>query len=130
MDHRTTAAPNGYHDYVHYANGGWSWKQPYESAMFLLARQINPEITPEEFWKAGLKTASKKGRLKVINPIKLVNTLSKEMLKKLQSKKFLTADEKLHIKDLQKWIKGTETTLRKTLKRGSTSVKVEKGKIK
>ena len=118
MDHRTTAAPNGYSDYVHYANGGWSWKQPYESALFLLARQVNPQITPEEFWELGLKTATQKGRLNIVNPIKLINVLSKEMLKKLQTKKSLTKDEKAHIKDLQKWIKGTEPQKKRTHTRG------------
>ena len=118
MDHRTTAAPQGYTDYVHYALGGWSWKQPYESALFLLARQINPEITPEHFWKMGLKTATKKGHLNIINPVKLTNVLSKEMLKKLQSKKSLTSTDKAHIKDLQKWIMRTDTALKKTRTQG------------
>ena len=129
MDHRTTAAPNGYSDYVHYANGAWSWKQPFESALFLLARQVNPQITPEKFWKVGLKTATQKGNLNIINPIKLVNVLSKEMLEKLQNKKSLTEAEKAHIKDLQKWIKGTEihNSVRKCLKRHTVFLKNKKG---
>ena len=112
MDHRTTAAPQGYDQYVHYSQGGWSWKQPFESALFLLARQINPSITPEHFWEIGLKTATKQNRINIVNPIQLVNTLSKEMLSILTQKKKLTAQEKRHIIDLKKWIKGTDVALK------------------
>ena len=112
MDHRTTAAPQGYDQYVHYSQGGWSWKQPFESALFLLARQINPSITPEHFWEIGLKTASRQNKVNIINPIKLVNTLSKEMLSILTQKKKLTSQEKMHITNLEKWIKGTDIVLK------------------
>ena len=133
MSHRTLAGTFSYNSYVHYNAGGWSWKQPFESALFLLARQINPQITPGEFWKVGLKTATKKGRLNIVNPVKLVNILTKEMLKKLQDKKSLTEDEKSHVKQLQKWIKGTENSsrnLRKRLAKGSKTSTIKKGKLR
>ncbi|MBP5344178.1 MAG: hypothetical protein J6Y85_03810 [Alphaproteobacteria bacterium] len=108
MCHRTVASHVRPDEYLHESAGGWSWIKPYESALFLLAKQVDPDLTFEDFWKLGLKTASKNGRLNIVNPVRLVNTLSKEMLKKLQDKKSLTEYEKSHIQDLQKWIRGTE----------------------
>jgi hypothetical protein len=56
MDSRTTASPTGSEDYVFYREGGWSWSIPYLAGMYALAAQVNPEITPEEFWNAALNT--------------------------------------------------------------------------
>lgn len=56
MGARTTASPNGFTDYVHYSRGGWSWIVPYLAGVYALACQVNPEITPEVFWVAALKT--------------------------------------------------------------------------
>lgn len=56
MDARTTASPTGTEDYVYYRQGGWSWSIPYLAGMYALAAQAKPEITPEEFWEAALKT--------------------------------------------------------------------------
>jgi len=125
MCHRTVASHVRPDEYIHEAAGGWSWIKPYESALYLLAKQVNPDLTFEDFWKLGLKTATRRGNLNIVNPIKLVNTLSKEMLKKLQNKESLTEAEKAHIKDLQKWINGTEPsqTLTSRLKKCSTSRK-------
>ncbi len=109
MCHRTVASHIRPDEYIHESPGGWSWIKPYESALYVLAKQVDPDLTFKRFWKLGLKTASRKRGLNIINPTKLVNTLSKEMLKKLQNKKSLTEGEKSRIKDLQKWIKGTGT---------------------
>jgi hypothetical protein len=56
MDSRTTASPTGLEDYVFYRQGGWSWCVPYLVGMYALAVQVNPEITPEEFWSTALET--------------------------------------------------------------------------
>lgn len=56
MDSRTTASPTGTEDYVFYREGGWSWSIPYLAGMYALAAQVQPEITPEEFWATALKT--------------------------------------------------------------------------
>lgn len=123
MNHRTVASHIRPDEYIHEAAGGWSWIKPYESALYLLAKQVSSDLTFEEFWQKGLETGvyDKKLGATIVQPIRLIDTLSKEMLKKLQSKKSLTADEKAHIKDLQKWIKGTEGshTLTNRLKRHS-----------
>jgi len=56
MDSRTTASPTGTEDYVFYRQGGWSWSIPYIAGMYALAVQVNPNITPDEFWKIALDT--------------------------------------------------------------------------
>jgi hypothetical protein len=56
MDARTTASPTGKEDYVFYASGGMSWTVPYLAGMYALAAQVKPDITPEVFWDAALKT--------------------------------------------------------------------------
>jgi hypothetical protein len=56
MDSRTTASPTGTEDYVFYREGGWSWSIPYIAGMYALGSQVNPDITPEEFWDAALQT--------------------------------------------------------------------------
>ena len=77
MDHRTTAAPNGINDYVHYANGGWSWMKPFEAGVYVLAKQVKPDITPEEFFKVGLETGtySEKAKCVLVNPVELIQKL-------------------------------------------------------
>lgn len=79
MDHRTTAAPNGINDYVHYANGGFSWMKPFEAGVYVLAKQIKPDITPEEFFKVGLETGyySEKAKCVIVNPIALIDYIRK-----------------------------------------------------
>ena len=79
MDHRTTAAPNGIDDYVHYANGGWSWMKPFEAGVYVLAKQVKSDITPEEFFKVGLETGyySEKAKCVIVNPIALIDYIRK-----------------------------------------------------
>jgi hypothetical protein len=36
--------------------GGWSWSNPYIAGVYALAAQVNPDITPEEFWSTALDT--------------------------------------------------------------------------
>jgi hypothetical protein len=56
MDSRTTASPTGADEYVFYREGGWSWSIPYIAGLYALACQVKPEITPEPFRVAALKT--------------------------------------------------------------------------
>lgn len=56
MDSRCTASPTGAQDYVFYSDGGWSWCVPWIAGLYALACQVQPEITPEQFWSAALKT--------------------------------------------------------------------------
>jgi hypothetical protein len=56
MDHRTVAAPEGNDTYAHYASGGWSWCTPYLAGTYVLACQVRPTLTPDQFWAAALKT--------------------------------------------------------------------------
>jgi subtilisin family serine protease len=56
MDSRTTASPTGTEDYVFYSEGGWSWSIPYIAGMYVLASQVQPDITPDEFWETALET--------------------------------------------------------------------------
>lgn len=56
MDFMCVAAPNGVDDYVVYRNGGLSWTTPYIAGLYALTCQVDPDITPEEFWKYADKT--------------------------------------------------------------------------
>ncbi len=56
MDSRTTASPTGTEEYVFYRIGGWSWSIPYLAGMYALAIQVDPGITPKEFWETALET--------------------------------------------------------------------------
>jgi subtilisin family serine protease len=56
MDSRATASPAGSDEYVFYRQGGWSWSVPYIAGVYVLAAQVDPEITPERFWKLAMKT--------------------------------------------------------------------------
>jgi subtilisin family serine protease len=56
VDSRTTTSPTGNEDYVFYRPGGWSWAVPYLAGIYALAVQVNPKITPEEFWETAMNT--------------------------------------------------------------------------
>ncbi len=58
MDFRGFAAPTGPEDYVSYADGGLSWTAPYVAGVYALAKQVKPEITPEEFCRLAMETSS------------------------------------------------------------------------
>ncbi len=79
MDSRCTASPTGVNDYVFYREGGMSWAVPYVAGLYALACQVNPDINPETFWKEAIKTSSvNKAELgKIINPVKLVDSITK-----------------------------------------------------
>lgn len=56
MDARTTASPGGTDEYVFYRQGGWSWSIPYIAGVYALAAQVEPQITPEQFWSTAMET--------------------------------------------------------------------------
>lgn len=77
IDHRTTAAPNAPTEYVHYASGGLSWMVPFEAGLYVLAKQVKPSVTPEEFFKIGLETGyySESTECVLVNPVELIKKL-------------------------------------------------------
>ncbi len=56
MDSRTTASPTDAEQYVHYADGGWSWSVPYLAGLYALACQARDDVTPALFWETALRT--------------------------------------------------------------------------
>lgn len=83
-DCRTTANQKNNKDYTFFKTGCPSWEVPYIAGLYVLACQVNPEITPELFWEKALETGYPvkldKGygedvKGKIINPTKLYKTL-------------------------------------------------------
>ncbi len=88
MDARCTASPTGATDYVFYANGGWSWSVPYIAGLYALACQVKPDMTPESFWAAAMKTGNtiqlKQGNETlefgtIANPVALIEQVQKDV---------------------------------------------------
>jgi hypothetical protein len=86
MDARTTASPTGASEYVHYDIGGMSWAVPYLAGLYALACQVNPAVTPDQFWKTALETGDtidcrlegKAYRLgRIVNPARLMERMKK-----------------------------------------------------
>lgn len=86
MDARWMASSTGQEDYVMYSNGAWSMAIPYISGLYALACQVNPDITPDEFWDIAISTGDlvkqssfssdyKDKNAKIVNPVKLINTI-------------------------------------------------------
>jgi len=84
MDSRCVASPTGNEDYGFYRKSGWSWSIPYIAGLYVLACQVKPDVTPDEFWTTALKTGTttefehegKKYKLgKIVNPEKMILTL-------------------------------------------------------
>jgi subtilisin family serine protease len=74
MDSRTTASPDGIHEYVFYRTGGASWAVPYVAGVYALAVQADPAITPERFWALAARTGrtlqvNRQGMTKPLGPI-------------------------------------------------------------
>lgn len=80
---RSFASPTGSDVYAFLQTGGWSLMEPYIAGLYSLACQVNPRITPEEFWKAALETGESreitKGDIKypaiMLNPIGLIESI-------------------------------------------------------
>ena len=83
MDYRCTASPTGVDDYVFYKEGGMSWTVPYIAGLYALACQVNPDITPEAFWREAFNASdiisvdnnSQEKLGKIVNPIKLIEKI-------------------------------------------------------
>lgn len=83
MDHRTVADFTDGNSYRYEGNdGGMSWSTPWLAGTYVLAKQANPNITPEEFWKVALETSDEcrnnddnayVGRM--INPQKIIEII-------------------------------------------------------
>ena len=57
MDSRSMASMTGPEDYMFNRDGGISWAIPYIAGVYSLAVQVDPAITPEEFWATALDKA-------------------------------------------------------------------------
>ena len=59
MDHRTVADFTDGTSYRYEGNdGGMSWSTPWLAGMYVLAKQADPNITPEDFWNYALETSN------------------------------------------------------------------------
>lgn len=56
MDSRSPASPCAADEFFWQRTGGISWSIPYVAGLYALAAQVNPEITPEQFWSEALET--------------------------------------------------------------------------
>ena len=56
MDSRTLASPCGSDEFFWQRCGGISWAIPYVAGVYALAAQVDPAITPEEFWSLAMDT--------------------------------------------------------------------------
>lgn len=82
MDSRTTASYEGKDDYTFFRRGGASWVPPYIAGLYAMAAQVEPDVTPEQFWDSLVKTAVKQmdsgvnKEILIANPIGLISDLS------------------------------------------------------
>jgi len=87
MDSRCTASPTGLEDYVFYGQGGWSWCVPWIAGLYALACQVQPDITPEQFWAVALETGETRNVYHdeqdvrfgpIANPVALIERLQRD----------------------------------------------------
>ena len=87
MDHRTVADYTDGESYRYEGNdGGMSWSTPWIAGMYVLAKQVDFSITPEEFWKLAIETSDEchnndTGEYvgKIINPQALIDAIKQRM---------------------------------------------------
>ncbi|MDE5616077.1 MAG: S8/S53 family peptidase [Alphaproteobacteria bacterium] len=83
---RTIAGFGGHDNYVYYgANSGMSWATPYLVGVYALAKQTNPQLTPQKFFELAHQTGSAMNindvqRGLIIQPQKIIEALQREML--------------------------------------------------
>jgi hypothetical protein len=86
MDSRCLASPTGPDDYAFYRQGGESWSVPWIAGLYALACQVKPDITPEDFWAAALRTGrtirihndgTKVDFGTIANPVALIESLQR-----------------------------------------------------
>jgi len=85
MDSKSTAAPTGRQDYAFYRQNDRNISLAYIAGIYALACQVNPEITPDVFWEAALKTGDELTFTKnnitfklktIINPVRLIEEIT------------------------------------------------------
>ena len=56
------------------------------AGLFLLARQVNPNVTAKHFYETAFKTSAPTadGIGRIVNPVRLINALQKEHLRSLR----------------------------------------------
>lgn len=90
MDNRTIAAPGSGSAYTYMSNGGVSWIPPYLAGVYALAKQVDPDLTPEQFIRLSAETATPANpehytskandpyaKVGVINPTGIIEALEK-----------------------------------------------------
>ena len=109
-DYRIVASPTGEKDYAAYADGGLSWAVPYLAGIAALAKQVKPDLTPDEFLEVAFKTAqSVQVKTKDGKKTAMIDTFvnPQALIKELQSRKSFSHNEKKeNIESLEKGLKG------------------------
>ena len=90
---KTVAHPGGREEYGYYRIGGWSSIFPFVAGLYALACQVDPDITPEVFWRTALamgrpvpvegKTGPYRGR--IVDPARLLEALGGQSSAALRS---------------------------------------------
>lgn len=80
MDARYIASATGNENYIMYTRGAWSMVVPYVSGLYVLACQVNENITPDEFWKQAILTGDpidggEANNQVLVNPTKLIEAI-------------------------------------------------------
>jgi hypothetical protein len=87
MGNRTAASQGGADRYTYYRDGGISWAIPYIAGMYALVVQVDPSITPDEFWELAMETGEMielehEGEMfllgPILNPSALIEALQSE----------------------------------------------------
>lgn len=86
MDHRTVADFKDKESFRYEGNdGGMSWSTPWLAGIYVLAKQADPNITPEKFWEYALSTSNEcrnndSGNYvgRIINPQELINKIQEQ----------------------------------------------------
>lgn len=83
---RTIAGLGGHDNYIYTgANSGMSWATPYLVGVYALAKQTNPQLTPQRFFELAHQTGSAMNvndvqRGLIIQPQKIIEALQREIL--------------------------------------------------
>ena len=108
-DYRVVASPTGEKDYAAYSNGGLSWAVPYLAGIAALAKQVKPDLTPDEFLDVARKTAqSVLVKTKDGKKTAVINTFvnPQALIKELKNRKVVPNEQKENIESLEKGLKG------------------------
>lgn len=96
MDHRTVADYTDPTSFRYEGNdGGMSWSTPWLAGMYVLAKQADPDITPEKFWQLALMSSDEcnnnddgKTVGRIVNPKKLIEKVEEYKGKEIESEVF------------------------------------------